>query len=458
MKNLYVKFIVITIGMILLSFIMAFIISNAYYQQKLKPYNDDKNTKVALDIAAFAEEHPEIGVQEYLKSISRVGYRICLIDNGGHRTYFGEPFRDKSLSHSVQQQVLEGHIFHGMLHFPKQTFVTGFFADELRNTIGVPLKANGSTYALFIRPDIEFLFNEMHILFAWILAIAIFLTIVMVLIYTRYLVKPISNMTKATKSLAGGDFQVKLDSTRHDELGELSRNFMRMAEKLAQMEDMRKEFISNISHDIQSPLSNIKGYTNLLDTESISKEERNQYISIINNEITRLSTLTKQLLLLASLDRNKEIMKEKPFHLGKQLKELVRNHQWAISEKEIMLSYSLPDLEIVADPSLLNTVWDNLLSNAIKYNKPNGSIEISIEEKEETVIVRLADTGIGMTEAELDRIFDRFYRADQARTRTVEGTGLGLSIVKTIIDLHGGTIQVISKENEGTTFVVELPR
>lgn len=151
-------------------------------------------------------------------------------------------------------------------------------------------------------------------------------------------------------------------------------------------------------------------------------------------------------------------MKKKPFHLGKQLKELVRNHQWAISEKEIMLSYSLPDLEIVADPSLLNTVWDNLLSNAIKYNKPNGSIEISIEEKEETVIVRLADTGIGMTEAELDRIFDRFYRADQARTRTVEGTGLGLSIVKTIIDLHGGTIQVISKENEGTTFVVELPR
>ncbi|MEH7119426.1 HAMP domain-containing sensor histidine kinase [Neobacillus vireti] len=457
MKTLYVKFIVITIGMMFISFILAFVISNFYYQQKLKPYNDNKNTKVALDIAEFVERHPKINLTQYLESLSKVGYQMCLVETNRNKTYFGKPFRDKSLSVTTEKEVLNGRIFHGMLHFPQGTFVTGFFANELKNTIGVPLKYNGKTFALFIRPDIKFLFNEMHILFGWILGIAITLTIVMVVINTKYLVKPISNLTKATKSLANGDFNVKMNVYRDDEIGELSNSFLQMARKLEQIDDIRKEFISNISHDIQSPLSNIKGYANLLDTESLSKKERSQYVSIINGEISRLSTLTKQLLLLSSLDQNEEMMKKKNYDLGKQLKELMRNYQWAINEKEIMLSYSLPDIEIVGDPSLLNTVWDNLLANAVKYNKPNGSIEISIDQKEESVIVTFEDTGIGMNDKELGQIFERFYRADKARTRTVEGTGLGLSIVKTIIDLHRGSIHVRSKENEGTTFMVELP-
>ncbi|MBV7505829.1 HAMP domain-containing histidine kinase [Bacillus sp. sid0103] len=458
MKTLYVKFIVITIGIMVVSFILAFLISNTYYQQKLKPYNDKKNTRIALDIAAFAKEHPKINLTEYLESIAAVGYQINLVDNQGNRKFFGEPFRDKSLSASTKEDVLNGTIYHGILHFPQETFVTGFFANELRNTIGVPLKHNGRNFALFVRPDIKLLFNEMHILFGWILALSITLSIAMVVISTKYLVKPISNLTKATKLLSNGDFNIELNITRHDELGELSHSFLRMARKLEQMDEMRKEFISNISHDIQSPLSNIKGYTNLLDNnDSISKEERSQYVSIINGEIKRLSTLTKQLLLLASLDRNEDIMKKRLFNIGQQLKELVRNYQWAVSEKGIMLSYSLPDLEIIGDPSLLNNVWDNLLSNAIKYNKPNGSIEISIEERGESVWITFEDTGTGMNNTELERIFDRFYRADIARTRTTEGTGLGLSIVATIVKLHGGHITVKSKEKVGSTFIVELP-
>jgi signal transduction histidine kinase len=458
MKTLYVKFVVLTIGMMFISFILAFIVSNAYYQQKLKPYNDSKNTKVALDIASFVNKHPNISQTEYLTSISEVGYQICLVDEHGKRSFFGKSFRDKSLPLSIQEDVLGGRVFHGMLLFPQETFVTGFFADELKNTIGVPLKADGSNYALFLRPDIKFLFNEMHILFGWIFVIAITLTIIMVLIYTKYLVKPISTLTKATKSLANGDFNVEMEITRHDELGELSHSFLWMAKKLSQMDEMRKEFISNISHDIQSPLSNIKGYTSLLESEAISQEERIQYVSTINGEIRRLSTLTKQLLLLASLDRNEDMMRKKRYNAGQQLKELVRNYQWIVGEKELMLSYSLPDIEIIGDPSLLNTVWDNLLSNAIKYNKQNGSIEISMEERADTVLVTFADTGIGMGNSEVDRIFERFYRADMARTRTVDGTGLGLSIAKTIVDLHGGHINVKSIENEGTAFIVELPK
>lgn len=457
MKSLYIKFIVVTIGIMILSSIVAFIISNAYYQQKVKPYNDQKNTQISLDLSEFVDEHPDIDLTEYLNHISSIGYQIYVIDQSGKEIFYGAPFREKALPASTKEHVLNGGIYHGILHFQRGTFVTGFFANELENTIGVPLAHNGKKYALFLRPDIKLLFNEMHILFGWLLALTILLSIILVMFSTKYLVNPISKLTTATKSLSQGNFKVELDITRHDELGELSHSFLVMARKLEQMDDIRKEFISNISHDIQSPLSNIKGYTNLLESESLSPEERVRYISIINGEINRLSTLTKQLLLLASLDRDTDIMQKQTYNVGKQLKELIRNYQWLIGEKGIMLSYSIPDIIITGDPSLLNTVWDNLLSNAIKYNKPNGNIEIAIEEKYSSILIIFKDTGIGMTNIDKERIFDRFYRVDTSRTRTIEGTGLGLSIVATIVKLHNGQIHVDSKEDVGTSFAVELP-
>lgn len=457
MKTLYVKFVVIFIGILILSSILAFLISNAYYQQVLKPANDEKITKIAQSVSTYIDEHPNIDLEEYLDHISSIGYQMYLIDDLGEEGFWGAAYRDKSLSASTIELVLNGKTYHGILNLPEETFVTGFFANELKNTIGVPFTHNEKNYALFIRPDIKLLFNEMHYLFGWLLVFTILLSIIMVLFSTKYLVKPISKLTTATKSLSNGDFNVELDITRHDELGELSNSFLRMARKLEQMDDVRKEFISNISHDIQSPLSNIKGYTKLLENESITVEERGQYVSIIHDEIKRLSNLTEQLLLLASLDRSDNIVRKKSFNVGEQIKELVRNYQWQVSEKGIMLSYSLPDINIFGDPSLLNAVWDNLLTNAIKYNNVDGSIEISLEEKEDLIIVRFRDTGIGLNHSEIERIFDRFYRADTSRTSTIGGTGLGLSIVWTIIKLHAGHIQVESIENAGTTFIVELP-
>lgn len=457
MRSLYVKFIVFTIAIMIFSSVFAFLISNTYYQQKLKPFNDQKNTKIALEIAEFTGNQPDLNLNDYLENISSIGYQIFLVDSSGNELYYGAPFRENTLSSATKEQVLNGDVFHGILNFPQGTFVTGFFANELKNTIGVPLTHNEKKYALFLRPDIKLLFNEMHILFGWLLALTIMLSILMVILITKYLVNPISKLTSATKSLSNGNYNVDVDITRHDELGELSLSFLRMASRLEQMDEMRKEFISNISHDIQSPLSNIKGYTNLLKSESMSPEDKENYISIINAEIKRLSTLTKQLLLLASLDRDEDIMKKRPVNIGKQIKELVRNNQWQIGENDITLGFTLPEVEIIGDPSLLNAVWDNLLTNAIKYNKPNGTIEISIKEQGKTVLVIFEDTGIGMNDKEKERIFDRFYRVDTARERSVDGTGLGLSIVAAIVTLHGGTIHVNSIENQGTTFVVELP-
>nr|WP_289038104.1 HAMP domain-containing sensor histidine kinase [uncultured Allobacillus sp.] len=459
MSSLYVKFVWITIGIMIFSSAIAFFISNTYYQQKLKPENDEKNTEIALNIAEFTDQHPEVDLHDYLENISSIGYQLYLVDEFGDEKSFGATFREYNLSKSAVEQVLSGDVFHGILNFPQETFVTGFFANELKNTIGVPLTHNNKNYALFLRPDIKLLFNEMHILFAWLLALTILLSIIMVLFSTKYLVQPISKLTSATKTLSEGNFNVdELDTERNDELGELSSHFLRMANRLEQTNEMRKEFISNISHDIQSPLSNIKGYTNLLESDSLSLEEKNNYISIINGEINRLSTLTKQLLLLASLDRDEDLMKKDTVNIGEQLKELIRNHQWQMDEKNLSIGFKLPDVTITADPALLHTVWENLITNAIKYNKPDGSIELLVDERPESIRVSFIDSGIGINADEQEKIFDRFYRVDSARTRLIQGTGLGLSIVQAIVQLHGGTIHVSSNENEGTTIVVELPK
>lgn len=458
MKSLYVKFVATTIAIMLISGLLAFLFSNTYYQYKLKPQNDAKNTKIALEIAEYIKENDGINIQRYLNNVASLGYQLLLIDTFENETYFGAPFRETSLRNEMKQKVLDGEVYHGMLQFPKETFVTGFFANELSNTVGVPVEENGKRYALFLRPDIKLLFNEIHVLLAWLLAGTMLLSIGLVLVGTKFLVHPISKLTKATNKLSKGDFVVQLDIERNDEIGELATSFTRMVKHLESLDEMKTEFISNITHDIQSPLANLKGYVNLLEKNNLASEEKQHYVSTMYSEIDRLSRLTKQLLLLASLDQNEGLVNKKCFNVSEQLKEVLHRYQWMLNERGIMLSYSLPDVFINGDPSLLTNVWENVLTNAIKYNKENGTIELSVREIGDMIEMEIQDTGIGFKEHEIDRAFERFYRVDESRTSSVEGTGLGLSIAQSIVKLHGGSIQIKSVVDEGTTVNIHLPK
>lgn len=457
MKSLYIKFVVVTIGIMLFSSVLAFALSNVYYQHNLKPENDAKITKIAESITSFAESHPEIGLKDYLDQTSSIGYQIYLVNNEGKETFFGAAYRETDISVSVVDSVLEGETYHGILHFPSKLFVTGFFANELTNTIGVALEHNGENYAIFIRPDIKLLFNEMHFLMAWMLILTIIFSMLLVVFSTKYLINPIRKLKEATNVVAKGQYTIKLNTSRNDELGDLAKSFSDMALKLLRTDEQRKEFIANVSHDIQSPLSNIKGYTDLLTKPSLSLAERQQYSAVISQEINRLSSLTKQLLLLSTLDQGSSILTKKRFALDEQIKQVIQNVQWSIQEKRIMLSYDLERVELYADPSLMYNVWDNLISNAIKYNRINGSIEIVLRQFGDYIQVYVKDSGIGMTEGEMVRIFDRFYRADSSRTRSIAGTGLGMSIVGSVISLHKGKVWIKDSSKKGTTIIVELP-
>lgn len=457
MKKLSIKFILTTFTIMIGSALFAFMLSNFYYQQKLKQENDEKFAEMAINLARSLEEE-RMDWASYLEGIAEMGYQLYVHGEDGRRYFFGDPFRNDDLPQETVDYVLQGEIYHGIRKFPHETFVTGFFANELTNTVGVSFTVANNKYALFLRPNIQLIFREMRILLAVLLSLIIVFSIFSVFLSARFLVQPITKLTDATQEIAKGNFSLRLEIDRQDEIGKLATHFTKMAKQLKKLDRLKNELIANISHDIQTPLANMRGYAELIRKETLSREERKQYAGIITEEVGRLSNLTKQLILLTSLDRPKEFIEKKNFSLSEQMKRVIRNHQWLMEEKGMMVSYVVPDVEIFADESLLQNVWENLLGNAIKYSHENGSIHLLLKEEKKSVFVFIEDQGIGIPPDALPKVFDRFYRVDPSRTRTVEGTGLGLAITKEIVQLHGGKIEIESKEGKGTKVIISLPK
>jgi len=454
MKSLYSKFILTTLIIMLVSSVIGFLFANAYYQNNLKPENDAKNMGIATSIAEFAET--QVDLDQYLSHTAATGYQLFLVSKEESR-YYGGVFKEKNVSQEAIDDVLDGQPYHGMKEFPKKTFVTGFFANEIKNSVGVPLTYEGTQYALFLRPDIKLLFNEIHLLLGWMVFVIFILSLLAELVWSAMLIRPIRKLSHATNKVREEGFDVHLDIHRRDEIGQLAQNFKEMIARLGKLDKLRKSFVSNVSHDIQTPLLNIQGYSRLLENNALSEEDRKAYLRVIQEEAERMSILSKQLLTLSSLEPKEKDYSKKSFDLTAQLKSLLHLYYWRIDEKELSLTYTLDEVQFKGNPELLYTVWENLLTNAIKYNEPGGSIEVMLKDAKDQIELTFTDTGIGLDPSEKEQIFDRFYRADLARTRTQQGTGLGLSIVKEIIELHQGDIIVESKVGKGTTFTITLP-
>lgn len=454
MKTLYGQFIIAILIIIASSIIIALFIANIFYLNVTKKEIDLQHIEMAEEITHVLENsHNASDFDAYLQSIANLGYQIAVIQQGAEPRFYGEPFEQNVFPEEAWQVVTEGDVFHGMNSFSSNFFMMGHFANNIENTVGVPFTVNNTDYGLFLRSNTKLLFSGIHtVLVGFVLTIAI-LSILGVLILTRQLTRPLAQLTEATKQLAKEDYSYTLEIDRQDEIGQLASSFNAMQLQLQHNDLARKAFISNVSHDFQSPLMNIQGYARLLQTEDL-KPEYAKYVSIIDLEAKRLSSLTRQLLLLTSLDQPSYPLKKTYYRLDEQLKEVILKYYWSLEEHNLDLSYQLNPATIYADKELLTNVWENLLSNAIKYNRPNGNIDVSLTVENSSITIQIKDTGIGIDEKDIQHLFDRFYRVDKARKR--DGTGLGLSIVQQIIHLHDGDISVKSKINTGTTFTIKF--
>jgi two-component system, OmpR family, phosphate regulon sensor histidine kinase PhoR len=263
----------------------------------------------------------------------------------------------------------------------------------------------------------------------------------------------------AMEQIARGDFAVRLDDTNRNNtiIDTLARSVNTMASGLEQFEAMRQEFISNVSHEIQSPLTSIRGFARALQSERLPPDERLHYLTIIETECMRLSKLSDNLLALTALESSGLRIEAQAYRLDQQIREVVvaAEPQWVAQGLDVEVA--LETATIVADAGRLCQVWTNLLHNSIKFTPAGGQICIGMRQQGAEVSVTVADTGVGIVDEDLPHVFERFFKADRSRERARGGSGLGLAIARKIVELHGGTIGVESAPGAGSTFTVRLP-
>ena len=272
--------------------------------------------------------------------------------------------------------------------------------------------------------------------------------------------EPMVRLSQAAKQVAEGDFSVYVP-TMHtmeklDYLDMMILNFNKLVEELGSVETLKTDFVSNVSHEMKTPIAVIKNYAELLRQDNLPEEKRKEYGEIIEHAAVKLSALITNILRLNKLENQTITPERKNYDVCRQLCECILQFEDLWEEKNLELDVDIEDSAIAfADEHLMEIVWNNLLSNGIKFTEPGGNIKISQRTQNNVVSIEIADTGCGMSETNLKHIFDKFYQGDTSHSK--EGNGLGLALVKRVLELMDGEIQIESELGKGSTFTVKIP-
>lgn len=278
----------------------------------------------------------------------------------------------------------------------------------------------------------------------------------------RIMVKrPVKRIVSAAEQIMKGDFSVRIPSLRSADkmsgFDVIADYFNQMAEELSGTETLWTDFIANVSHELKTPLAVIQNYGTLLQQPSLSEEKRQEYAKAITNTSRRLANLITNILKMNKLETQQIYPKAETYELGEQLCECLLAFESAWEEKDLEIETDVEEEVLVdTDAELLSLVWNNLFSNAVKFTEPGGTISLSLKAEGEFAIVRVSDTGCGISSEVGKHIFEKFYQGDTSHA--AQGNGLGLALVKRVIDIVGGDISVSSEVGKGSTFTVKLRR
>ncbi|MBQ7352712.1 MAG: GHKL domain-containing protein [Clostridia bacterium] len=270
--------------------------------------------------------------------------------------------------------------------------------------------------------------------------------------------KPVKKILTATDKVANGDFNVELEIEHtlknYNEYDFIMENLNKMFSELRKSEILKTDFISNVSHELKTPLFVIQSYAKQLEKGGLDKETEQKYAKSIVEASKRLSELISNILKLNKLENQDYIKEKEKVNLAESIANTVINFEEIIEYKEINLECDLDDVCVTSVPSYLEIVWSNLLSNAIKFTDKGGHIRISLKTENSQAIIKFIDTGCGISKEEGKRIFEKFYQAETSHSK--EGNGLGLALIKKVIDILGGEISVESEVGRGSTFTIIL--
>ena len=292
-----------------------------------------------------------------------------------------------------------------------------------------------------------------------VLSMLVIMSMIMQLItfvYSKVIYHYIFILIDSINMIANGNYDVVLNEYNCGPLKELYHNFNQMTKKLKSVETLRNDFINDFSHEFKTPITSINGFAKLLLETDTTEEEKKKYLEIIATESERLSNLSKETLMMSKLNTQTSIENKVSYSLDEQIRQciILLSKEW--SEKNIDVTAELKVVNYKGNSDMMKHIWINLINNAIKFTPAGGKITVSLEEKGEVIVVTVIDTGKGITKDVIERIYDKYYQGDSSHSS--KGLGLGLSITKKIVNLCGGTIEVTSKIEKGSTFTVNLPK
>lgn len=304
--------------------------------------------------------------------------------------------------------------------------------------------------------DVTFL-NTLNRLLLSAFGISLILSMIIGAVIARQLTNPITRVIAITRNIASGNFAVRIqEQTNTREINELTNSVNGLAETLGEQENLRRQLVSDVAHELRTPISILQSHLEAMIDGTFAADTA--HLENIHGESLRVARLVDDLTRLTLLEKGNMVLNYEQFDIALLLKGIAANFQRAFDNKGVVLEMDVQSEPIAADMDKLSQVFINLLTNALKYTNPSGSVKISSTSSPTALTVLVQDTGIGISGKDLPHIFERFYRTDKSRARQTGGSGIGLTIAKSIVEAHKGTLTVESELGRGSTFTVALPR
>ena len=468
--SLYWRQFVVTAGMVLLTMALLgvsfYALSYNYtVSEKRQEMRDRADLVAQLSVDYLtAGDDAERDQEEALRTLAGVASRmtevIFLICTADGQVLLTTDSDLAGQSVTVPAEITEKIVSGGGLYEGRST--VGVY-EKKQFVVGVPMRDEtgallGMVLAVMNSANFMEMWRSFIALFFMTSAIILVISFVASFVTSMRQIQPITEMVKATRAYADGNFDVRMQETEDagGEIGELAAAFNAMADSLQETERQRRDFIANVSHELKTPLQGIIGSAELLENGMVQPEDVPRFVGHIRAEAQRLVALVNDIIGLSRLDEGDEMPSE-PVELLALCRETAAALESAAAQRQVSLSVTGQEVTVPGVRRLLSEVLTNLCDNAVKYNVPGGSVAVTVTANEDNAAVTVSDTGIGIPADQQSRVFERFYRVDKSHSKASGGTGLGLSIVKHAVAYHHGTVSLTSREGEGTTVTVTLP-
>ena len=440
-KKLFINYSIIIIASFLIFItLLVFLIHNSLYNKFADTYN-----------------HQLTQIETFIAEENRLPDTSSLITHYDYNIYIADA---SDVENSDRLPPYLKNVLQDILASGEKVTSNDRYNGELHYVIGSPLKAPESSEKFVFLMDfgnLDHTYREFIIIILLTLFITVCIATFIIWIISRKITAPLTKLNQASVEYAKGNFTEKVQYNSDDEIGELTAAFNHMASQLNLLEERRKEFLSNVSHDLRTPLTSLKGFLIAFRDGTIPDSKKDYYYHLMERETERMIKMVNDTLTLSRLEENYMTLNRRGYSLTEQVEEVISKAEPIYRKKNLMIILNDDgDKNIVyADREKMEQVIINLLQNAVNFSTAGEQIVIDLKSRGDKVHFKITDTGAGIKEEDISRIWERFYKADVARTDR-SGTGIGLAIVKQITTLHGFDVMVTSSSEKGTTFEITM--